>query len=97
MLKEINIAEQLPQLDFKFKLLYYNVLPVFINPTKPLIVNTPRYQVLPSSSFHPSQTGKHTRTIKRKKTYMKNLREYLASDSKEAAPSHEQSFQHKVT
>jgi hypothetical protein len=33
----------------------------------------------------------------REKTYMKALRKYLASDSKEAAPSHEQSFQQKVT
>lgn len=31
MLKEVNIAEQLPQLDFTFKLLDKNVLPVFIN------------------------------------------------------------------
>lgn len=31
------------------------------------------------------------------KTHMKNLRKYLVSDSKEAAPSHEQSSQQKVS
>lgn len=48
-------------------------------------------------SFNPLIKQENTQGKLKGKTYMKTLRKYLASDSKEAAPSHEQSFQQKVT